>query len=175
MSLITDAQIIERILGATWEATWAGAIQSFGRFITLTPLRKIGAGPFLTVAAFSISALAQAKIDAAQEAFRGQVTAMAASDSIDFAMITAKLKSQERNATAQSNEKLLAEAKPADAAWQNSVSSALSVGGIAIAKDSTEHKADWPSIAWQIIAYLVLGAAFIYVVVSQFYKPKDYL
>jgi SAM-dependent MidA family methyltransferase len=102
----------------------------------LTPLRKIGAGPFLTVAAFSISALAQAKIDAAQEAFRGQVTAMAASDSIDFAKITAKLKSQGRNATAQSIEKLLAEAKPADAAWQKSVSSALSVGGIAIAKDS---------------------------------------
>jgi hypothetical protein len=37
----------------------------------LTSLRKIGAGLFLTVAAFSISALAQAKIDAAQEAFRG--------------------------------------------------------------------------------------------------------
>ena len=218
-----------------------------GRFITLTPLRKIGAGLFLTVAAFSISALAQAKIDAAQEAFRAQVAPMVASDSIDFAKTTDKLRSQERNATAQSIEKLLAEAKPADAAWQKSVSSALSVGGIAIAKDSTEHNADWPSIAWQIIAYLVitaaevlvsvtclefsytqappkmkslvmslyllsvsagnvltalvnrftqdadgnstlvgaqyywfftylmLGAAFVYIVVSQFYKPKDYL
>jgi len=100
---------------------------------------------------------------------------MAASDSIDFAKTTDQLKSQERNATAQSIEKLLAEAKPADAAWQKSVSSALSVGRIAIAKDSTEHNANWPSIAWQIIAYLMLGAAFVYIVVSQFYKPKDYL
>ena len=137
-----------------------------GRFITLTPLRKIGAGLFLTVAAFSISALAQAKIDAAQEAFRAQVAPMVASDSIDFAKTTDKLKSQEHNATAQSIEKLLAEATPAGAAWQKSVSSALSVGGIAIAKDSTEHNADWPSIAWQIIAYLMLGAAFVYIVVS---------
>jgi POT family proton-dependent oligopeptide transporter len=43
---------------------------------------------------------------------------------------------------------------------------AMSVGGIAIATDGTRHDADWPSIAWQLLAYVVLTMAEVLVSVT---------
>jgi POT family proton-dependent oligopeptide transporter len=42
----------------------------------------------------------------------------------------------------------------------------MSVGGIAIATDGARHDANWPSIAWQLLAYLVLTLAEVLVSVT---------
>jgi hypothetical protein len=42
----------------------------------------------------------------------------------------------------------------------------LSDGGIAVATDGSRHDAEWPSIAWQILAYIVLTAAEVLVSVT---------
>ena len=39
------------------------------------------------------------------------------------------------------------------------VADTIALGGIAIAKDGSRLEATWPSIAWQLLAYLVLTAA----------------
>jgi dipeptide/tripeptide permease len=137
-----------------------------GKFVKLTALRKIGAGFFLCVAAFGISALAQQKIDTAQTAFADKVTPMVAASTIDYPATIAELKSIERNATARNMEELLKNAQPTDPAWQSKMAKSMSVGGVAIASDKTRHDAEWPSIAWQLLAYIVLTAAEVLVSVT---------
>lgn len=137
-----------------------------GKVVTLTPLRKIGAGFFLTVAAFGISAMAQARIDQAQASFRTEIAPMVAADTIDYAKTMDALKAEEHNSTAQDLEVLTKDAKPADAAWQSKVASVIAGGGVAVMKDGSHHAADWPSIAWQIVAYIVLTAAEVLVSVT---------
>jgi dipeptide/tripeptide permease len=137
-----------------------------GTFVKLTALRKIGAGFVLCVVAFGISAFAQGKIDVAQAAFADKVTPMVASASIDYPKTVDALKAIERNATARDIESLLKDAKPTDSEWQGSMAKAMSVGGIAVASDGTRHDAEWPSIAWQLLAYLVLTAAEVLVSVT---------
>ncbi|MCE2884487.1 MAG: POT family MFS transporter [Planctomycetaceae bacterium] len=137
-----------------------------GKFVKLTALRKIGAGFFLCVVAFGISAYAQQKIDVAQSAFADKVTPMVASSGINYEATITELKSIERNASARDMETLLKDAQPADTAWQSKMAKSLSVGGIAIASDGTRHDADWPSIAWQLLAYIVLTAAEVLVSVT---------
>ncbi|MSR42217.1 MAG: MFS transporter, partial [Phycisphaerales bacterium] len=128
---------------------------ALGKVVTLTPLRKIGAGLFLCVAAFVVSATAQARIDVAQAKFHDEVAPMVASSSIDYAKTLVELTALERNATASALTKLIADPKPSDSAWTAKVSKELSIGGIAIGSDGKSHNADWPSIAWQIFAYIV--------------------
>jgi dipeptide/tripeptide permease len=137
-----------------------------GKFVKLTALRKIGAGFFLCVVAFGISAYAQQKIDVAQSAFAEKVTPMVASSGINYEATITELRSIERNASARDMEALLKDAQPADTAWQSKMAKSLSVGGIAIASDGTRHDANWPSIAWQLLAYIVLTAAEVLVSVT---------
>ena len=139
---------------------------AIGKVVRLTPLRKIGAGLFLCVAAFVVSALAQARIDSTQATFKSEVAPMVASASIDYPKTIVELKALERNATATQLETLLLEPKPTDAKWSEEMANSLSVGGIAVAVDGTEHTADWPSIAWQILAYLIITAAEVLVSVT---------
>jgi dipeptide/tripeptide permease len=137
-----------------------------GKFVKLTALRKIGAGFFLCVVAFGISAFAQQKIDVAQSDFAAKVTPMVASSSIDYPKTIESLREIERNATARDMENLLKDAPANDTAWQDKMAKAMSVGGIAIATDGTRHDANWPSIAWQLLAYVVLTMAEVLVSVT---------
>jgi len=137
-----------------------------GKFVKLTALRKIGAGFFLCVVAFGISAFAQQKIDVAQSDFAAKVTPMVASTSIDYPKTIESLREIERNAVARDMENLLKDAPTNDAAWQDKMAKTMSVGGIAIATDGARHDANWPSIAWQLLAYLVLTMAEVLVSVT---------
>lgn len=137
-----------------------------GKFVKLTALRKIGAGFFLCVVAFGISAFAQQKIDVAQSDFAAKVTPMVASTSIDYPKTIESLREIERNAVARDMENLLKDAPANDAAWQDKMAKTMSVGGIAIATDGARHDANWPSIAWQLLAYLVLTMAEVLVSVT---------
>lgn len=130
-----------------------------GRFITLTPIRKIAAGFFLTVVAFAISAQAQVKIDTAESAFRSSIAPMVARTSIDVKATAHALREEERNATANTIELLTKSNTVGDASWCDTMTKALAEGGIVVQIGGTRHDAEWPSIAWQLIAYVVITAA----------------
>ncbi|MFO0963321.1 MAG: POT family MFS transporter [Phycisphaerales bacterium] len=130
-----------------------------GRFVTLTPVRKIGAGLFLTIAAFAISAQLQARIDTTEQAFSGTVAPLVESGKVDYKATVAALRQEERNASAAALEKLAAEPRPQDKAWAAEVTASLSKGGILVDTSGAPWQAPWPSIAWQILAYVVLTAA----------------
>ncbi len=137
-----------------------------GKVVKLTPLRKIGAGFFLCVVAFGISAFAQQKIDAAQAAFSGQVAPMVANGSIDYPKTIETLRAAERNAPAQTLETMLKEPQTGDEAWKTKAVATIAGGGVAITSDGGRLDADWPSFGWQILAYLVLTAAEVLVSVT---------
>jgi dipeptide/tripeptide permease len=137
-----------------------------GKVVKLTALRKIGAGFFLCVVAFAISAYAQQKIDSAQSAFSEKVAPMVAQQSLDYAKTVDELKANERNSTARAVEELLKAPAPTEANWRQSMTDTLSSGGIAIASDGSRNLAEWPSIAWQLLAYIVLTAAEVLVSVT---------
>jgi POT family proton-dependent oligopeptide transporter len=137
-----------------------------GKVVKLTPLRKIGAGFFLCVVAFGISSFAQQKIDAAQAAFSGQVAPMVASASIDFPKTIETLRAAERNAPAQTLETMLKEPQTGDEAWRAKAVETVARGGVAIASDGSRIEASWPSIGWQILAFIVLTAAEVLVSVT---------
>ncbi|MFM1823259.1 MAG: hypothetical protein RI967_1525 [Planctomycetota bacterium] len=179
--VLQASQMNTNFLGITWLESQVQAINPLlilcyiplfsyvvyplvGKVVRLTPLRKIGAGLFLTVVAFGISATVQQKIDAEQSAFLAKIEPMVASGAIDMPKTKEALAAVERNATILSldalSEKVAADAAlAADPAWQREVSGALAAGGIAVAGDGTRHDAEWPSIAWQLFAYVVLTAA----------------
>jgi dipeptide/tripeptide permease len=130
---------------------------AMGTLITLTPLRKIGMGFALTVAAFAISAHAQRLIDDEQAAFRAKVAPIVAAEGMDLAKTAEALRAVERNAAAAELEALLTVA--AGTERDAKVADTLALGGIAVTKEGSRLEADWPSIAWQLLAYLVLTAA----------------
>ena len=130
---------------------------AMGKLIKLTPLRKIGMGFALTVAAFAISAHAQRLIDDEQGAFRAKIAPMVAAEGIDLAKTAEALRALERNAPAAELDALRTTA--ASTERDGKVADTIALGGIAIAADGTKLEAQWPSIAWQLLAYLVLTAA----------------
>lgn len=130
---------------------------AMGKVVNLTPLRKIGVGFALTIVAFAISAHAQRLIDEEQVAFRARVAPIVAADGIDFAKTAGALREFERNAVAAALESLAQ--KPAGAERDATVADAIASGGIVIARDGTRMDAKWPSIAWQLVAYLVITVA----------------
>ncbi|MEY3021957.1 MAG: hypothetical protein RIS86_1155 [Planctomycetota bacterium] len=179
--VLQASQMNTNFLGITWLESQVQAINPLlilcyiplfsyvvyplvGKVVRLTPLRKIGAGLFLTVVAFGISATVQQKIDAEQSAFLAKVEPMVATGAIDLAATKEALGAVERNATILSLDALSTKAADdaalaADPGWQRDVASALAAGGIAVGTDGVRHDADWPSIAWQLLAYVVLTAA----------------
>ena len=130
---------------------------AMGKVVTLTPLRKIGMGFLLTVVAFSISAHAQRLIDEEQVAFRAKVAPIVAAEGVDLAKTATALREVERMAAAATLEAL--STQPAGTERDAKVADTIAAGGIAVAKDGTRMDAQWPSIAWQLLAYLVLTAA----------------
>lgn len=130
---------------------------AMGKVVTLTPLRKIGMGFLLTVVAFGISAHAQRLIDEEQVAFRAKVAPIVAAEGVDLAKTATALREVERMAAAATLEAL--STQPAGTERDAKVADTIAAGGIAVTKDGTRMDAQWPSIAWQLLAYLVLTAA----------------
>lgn len=130
---------------------------AMGKVVTLTPLRKIGMGFLLTVVAFGISAHAQRLIDEEQVAFHAKVAPIVAAEGVDLAKTATALREVERMAAAATLEAL--STQPAGTERDAKVADTIAAGGIAVTKDGTRMDAQWPSIAWQLLAYLVLTAA----------------
>lgn len=128
-----------------------------GKVIKLTPLRKIGMGFVLTVVAFAISAHAQRLIDDEQAVYRATIAPIVAAEGIDLTKTAEALRAMERNAPAAALDALRTTA--AGSERDGKIADTLALGGIAISKDGSRLEAQWPSIAWQLLAYLVLTAA----------------
>jgi dipeptide/tripeptide permease len=135
-----------------------------GRVFTLTPIRKIGIGLFLTVAAFSVSATAEERIDAAQSQFRLTVDAAIARGDVDVARTVAALKDERLNAVAAAlaaasgmREGVPAEEQPAPDV--TAMAKALTEGGIVVSQSGAVERSSRPSIAWQLLAYVIITAA----------------
>jgi dipeptide/tripeptide permease len=158
--LESQVQAINPLLILAYIPLFSYVVYPFvGKFVTLTPIRKIGAGLFLTVVAFTITAQAQARIDTAEAAYRAQIAPIVAAGKVDVKATAEVLRHEERNATAQEIEALAKDARPADPAWVDGMTKSLATGGILVQADGTRTEADWPSIAWQLLAYVVITAA----------------
>lgn len=140
------------------------AFPLLGRVFTLTPIRKIGIGFFLTVAAFSISATAEERIAASQAQFRVTVDAAIARGDVDVARTVAALQDERLNAVAAA---LVAASGVRDGAPSgqqpapdaSAMARALTEGGIVVSASGAIDRAIRPTIAWQLLAYVVITAA----------------
>jgi dipeptide/tripeptide permease len=147
------------------------------RFVTLTPLRKILAGFLLTIVAFAITAHAQRLIDAEAARFREVVAPRLAADEVDAtategAMRTAGLYAA-ADALAKPRPAPGSGHPPADAPTPDAATAgpdprleAIVGAGIAVTRDGTHLAAQWPSVGWQLLAYVVITAAEILVSIT---------
>ena len=135
-----------------------------GRVFALTPIRKISIGFFLAVAAWGIASTAQERIDVARAKFRTTAETALAQGDVDMARTIAALKDDRLNAAAADlaaaigiREGVPAEQQsPPDA---TAVARALAEGGVFVKQSGTVERAQWPSVSWQLLAYVVITAA----------------
>jgi len=139
-----------------------GVYPVVARLIQLTPLRKIFAGFLLTVVAFAVTAHAQRLIDAEAIRFRAQVAPIVAAGGIDLAATETAMRRVGLNAPA--------DALRADGHSPDSVNSgrveAMAGAGLAVAGDGSLLAARWPSVGWQLLAYVLITAAEILVSIT---------
>jgi len=124
---------------------------ALSRLFVLTPLRKILLGFVLAVVAFAITARAQRLIDAEASRFRDEVAALDAAGRIDRAASAAAIR--------ESGLPSLADALENTAASGPVVAAKLAAAGIAVTGDGTRLAARWPTVGWQLLAYVVITAA----------------
>jgi POT family proton-dependent oligopeptide transporter len=124
---------------------------ALSRLFVLTPLRKILLGFVLAVLAFAITARAQRLIDAEASRFRDEVAALDAAGRIDRAASAAAIR--------ESGLPSLADALENTAATGPVVAAKLAAAGIAVTGDGTRLAARWPTVGWQLLAYVVITAA----------------
>jgi dipeptide/tripeptide permease len=124
---------------------------ALSRLFVLTPLRKILLGFVLAVLAFAITARAQRLIDAEASRFRDEVAALDAAGRIDRAASAAAIR--------ESGLPSLADALENTAATGPVVADKLAAAGIAVTGDGTRLAARWPTVGWQLLAYVVITAA----------------
>jgi len=131
------------------------------RFIPLTPLRKILVGFLLTILAFAITAHAQRLIDEEADRFHGVVAAVVADSGVDQGATEAAMREAGLNALADTfqNNETVRDATDAR-------TTAMVGAGIAITGDGTRLTARWPSVGWQLLAYVVITAAEILVSIT---------
>ena len=179
-------QMDRRFLGVEWLESQVQAINpllvlafiplfslviypSITRFIPLTPLRKILAGFLLTILAFAITAHAQRLIDNEGVRFRGLVAPIAAGDGVDRAATEAAMREAGLNALADTL-KNDGTARPVDGSGGREPGDArveaMVSAGLAITADGTRLTARWPSVGWQLLAYVVITAAEILVSIT---------
>ncbi len=123
------------------------------KVVTLTATRKLFCGFILTVVAFSISSYAQELIDAEEVRFETVARPIVESGQLDAEATIAEMDRHEMNAAAAH----LGNAVKSGAAL-DTVVTPLVKAGIVISKDGTTSRAQWPSIAWQLLAYVILTA-----------------
>ncbi|MFM8706325.1 MAG: POT family MFS transporter [Planctomycetia bacterium] len=126
-----------------------------GRLLTPTPLRKILAGFLLTILAFAITAHAQRLIDAEAARFRDVVAPVAAADRVDSAATQAAMREAGLNALADTF-----------AEGGDGRVGAMVNAGLAVERNGTRLAARWPSVGWQLLAYVVITAAEILVSIT---------
>ncbi|NQW49227.1 MAG: POT family MFS transporter [Planctomycetes bacterium] len=128
-------------------------------YLTPTPLRKILAGFVLTILAFVITAHAQRLVDTEAARFRGLVAPLVAQGSIDVPATAAAMRAAGQLAAAS----VIEAAAPADVA---AVTAAVVQTGLAFTHDGTQLAARWPTVGWQLAAYVVITAAEILVSIT---------
>jgi dipeptide/tripeptide permease len=126
---------------------------ALGRLFTVTPLRKVLMGFALAVASFAISAQAQRLIDVAGAEFSAQLAPLAADGAagLDLPASVAALREAGLNAAADEAERAAADG--------GDVTRPLATAGIAVTRDGQRLQAAWPSVGWQLAAYVVITAA----------------
>jgi len=157
--LESQIQAVNPLLVLIFIPLFGGVIYpAVARFVDPTPLRKILVGFVLTILAFAITANAQRLIDVEAARFRGVVEPLAARGGIDAAATAAALREAGQPTAAHA-----LEAARSDAA---AVTAAVAPTGLAIAADGTRVTARWPSVGWQLAAYVVITAAEILVSIT---------
>jgi dipeptide/tripeptide permease len=141
------------------------------RVISFTPLRRILAGFLLTTLAFAITAHAQRLIEAEATRFRDRVAPLVAADGIDPSATETVIRAAGLNALADNfsdsfSDRLSGGASQEPAGVPTARLEAMVGAGIAVARDGTRLTARWPSVGWQILAYLVITAAEILVSIT---------
>jgi dipeptide/tripeptide permease len=135
------------------------------RIFPFTPLRRILAGFLLTTLAFAITAHAQRLIDEEAARFRGQVAPLVAADGIDPAATEAAIRTTGLNALADAFAGVDGDARSAPASAASRLE-AIVGAGIAVPRDGPAVSARWPSVGWQLLAYVVITAAEILVSIT---------
>jgi hypothetical protein len=139
------------------------------RLLPLTPLRKILAGFLLTILAFAITAHAQRLIDTETDRFRGVVAPVAAAAGVDQEATEAAMRKAGLNAladTLKTGKSLEHGDTPAGPEGKDARVEAMVNAGMAVQKDGTQLTARWPSVGWQLLAYVVITAAEILVSIT---------
>jgi dipeptide/tripeptide permease len=161
-------QMDRRVLGVEWLESQIQAINpllvlafiplfatviypAVSRLFVPTPLRKILLGFVLAVLAFAITARAQRLIDREAARFRGEVAAVEAAGRIDRAATAAAIRDRGLPS--------LADAVDDPAAKGPALADTLTAAGIAVTRDGGRLAARWPSVGWQLAAYVVITAA----------------
>ena len=121
--------------------TAAGTVRSIPAFFSVAA----------SVVAFAITARAQRLIDAEASRFRDEVAALDAAGRIDRAASAAAIR--------ESGLPALADALENTAATGPVVAAKLAAAGIAVTGDGTRLAARWPTVGWQLLAYVVITAA----------------
>jgi dipeptide/tripeptide permease len=139
---------------------------AISRLFPFTPLRRILAGFALTTLAFAITAHAQRLIDAEATDFRGRVAPLARLGDIDPAATEAAMREAGLNALADSFAAGNADRQGPAAAEMDGRVEAIVGAGVAVAGDGSRLTARWPSVGWQLLAYVVITAAEILVSIT---------
>jgi dipeptide/tripeptide permease len=126
---------------------------ALGQVFEVTPLRKVLIGFTLAVASFAISAYAQRLIDTAGADFAARLAPAAADGAagLDLPASVAALRTAGLNALADEAERAAADG--------GDVTRPLATAGIAVTRDGQRLQAAWPSVGWQLLAYVVITAA----------------
>ena len=183
-----QATRMDRLLGIEWLESQIQAINpllvlifiplfslviypAVSRVISFTPLRRILAGFLLTTLAFAITAHAQRLIEAEATRFRDRVAPLVAADGIDPSATETVIRAAGLNALADNfsdsfSDRLSGGASQEPAGVPTARLEAMVGAGIAVARDGTRLTARWPSVGWQILAYLVITAAEILVSIT---------
>ena len=131
------------------------------KVIKLTPLRKILIGFALTVVSFAIAAYAQGLIEKEEARFDETILPMVLRGDVDVSATCKAMRADEQNSCAVKLE--AAFALPTDNSGDNIKNAAMAKpiirAGVAVMKDGTTQRANWPTVGWQLLAYVVITAA----------------
>jgi len=126
---------------------------ALGRLFEPTPLRKILIGFTLAVVSFVIAAYAQRRIDTAAADFTRRIAPLTAAggQGLDRPATLAALRTSGLNALADDVERAMESG--------GDPAAPLSAAGIVVTRDGERVRAAWPSVGWQLAAFVFITAA----------------